>query len=83
MNQVTIELPDDIQPLDAKLELAFALYRKGRVTQGQAADIAGYTRRTFIELMMKHGEALSNITLEDFEKEMAAWEASRSQTAPL
>lgn len=81
MTTMVIELPDDISDVDAKLELAFGLYRNGLVTQGQAAEIAGYGRRDFIDLMIQHGESVSNITMDELERELAQWRELESRTA--
>jgi predicted HTH domain antitoxin len=63
MTQV-LEIPDlNVPTQDLKMILAEALLAQGSVSLGKAAQIAGYTVRTFIELMLKKG--VSPITFDD------------------
>ena len=55
MPELTIELPGSITQADARLYLAIKLFEIGRVSCGQAADLAGYSKRTFMELLGTHG----------------------------
>jgi predicted HTH domain antitoxin len=82
MPSLTLELPDSVSAEEARLELAIGLYRAGRVTQGEAAHLAGYTRPTFIELLASRGIPFTNIDIEDMEEELATWRALASRTAP-
>lgn len=81
MSTVVLELPDSIPAEDAKLALAMALFENGRLTQGQAAQVAGYTRETFIELLGKHRVSFTNISPEDLDEEVETWRALPSRTA--
>jgi predicted HTH domain antitoxin len=58
MEELTIELPGSITAADAKLYLAIKLFEVGRLSCGQAAALAGYSKRTFMELLGKHGVAV-------------------------
>jgi len=58
MSQVTIALPDSISASEAKICLAAKLLETGRLSCGQAAELAGYSKRTFIELLGKQGIAV-------------------------
>lgn len=82
MTLLSVDLPEGVTVDDARFELAAALYVSGRITQGQAADVAGLTRATFLELCARRGVPVTNITAEDFERELATWERRRSATAP-
>jgi predicted HTH domain antitoxin len=57
MSPATITIPPSITEGEAKLYLAMKLFEVGRLSCGQAAELAGYSRRTFIELLGKHGVA--------------------------
>jgi predicted HTH domain antitoxin len=57
MSQATITIPSSITEGEAKLYLAVKLFEVGRVSCGQAAELAGYSKRTFMELLGKHGVA--------------------------
>ncbi|UYZ63540.1 UPF0175 family protein [Hymenobacter weizhouensis] len=61
MKTLTIELPDSLSPEaehDLKMELAGALYTKGLLSTGQAAQLVGISRREFIETMGRYGFSL-------------------------
>lgn len=81
MRTIEIKLPEAITEEEARLSLAIALYRDARLSQGEAAKLAGYTRETFLELLAARGEPVSNITLEDFQEEMKVWRSLPSRTA--
>ena len=54
MCQATIAVPPSISEGEAKMFLAMKLFEVGRLSCGQAADLAGYSKRTFVELLGKH-----------------------------
>ena len=53
MRTITIHIPDtvDLEEKEAKMFLASKLYEKGRLTLGQAAQLVGYSKETFMELL--------------------------------
>jgi predicted HTH domain antitoxin len=54
---IIIKIPDHlgIDEVEAKKILAAGLYRKGKLTLGQAAEFMGLTKRSFIELLGLYG----------------------------
>ncbi len=60
MTEMTVALPDSISEAEAKVCLATKLFELGRLSCGQAAQLAGYSKRTFIELLGKQGIAVLN-----------------------
>jgi len=54
-NTLTIELPFGIDPEEARLLLIMKLFEEGRISLGYAAQMAGYSKRTYMELLGKHG----------------------------
>jgi len=58
MSELTITLPDNVTISEARLLLAIKLYELGRLSCGQAAEIAGYTKGTFLQLLGKQGVAV-------------------------
>jgi predicted HTH domain antitoxin len=56
MNQLTVELPSNISIEEARLLLSVKLFETEKLSLGQAAKLAGYSKRTFIELLGKMGE---------------------------
>jgi predicted HTH domain antitoxin len=55
-----VELPASIPKEEARLMLALKLYEKGRLTLGQAAHTAGYSKRAFIDLLGQEGVPVLN-----------------------
>jgi predicted HTH domain antitoxin len=55
VSELRVELPPEVQVEEAKLLLMIKLYETGRLSAGQAARLAGYTKRTFLELLGKFG----------------------------
>jgi predicted HTH domain antitoxin len=58
MSEMTIALPDSISEAEAKICLAAKLFEAGRLSCAQAAELAGYSKRTFIELLGRQGIAV-------------------------
>lgn len=55
MTQV-VEFPDmNLSPEEIKMTLAESLLQQGSVSLGKAAEIAGYSERTFVDLLLKKG----------------------------
>lgn len=72
MNTLTVDLPFDVDPEDARLLLSMKLFEDGRVSLGKAAELAGYSRRTYVELLGRRGVAVFNYSLESLDEEVAA-----------
>ena len=53
LSEVQIQLPSEIGIEEAKLLLAIKLYETGRLSLGQAAAVAEYSKRTFMEILGK------------------------------
>ena len=60
MSNISITLPDScsVSEDEARLFLAMKLFEVGRLSCGQAARIAGYSKRTFMELLGKEAIAV-------------------------
>ena len=71
MNTLTIDLPYDVDPDDARLLLTMKLFEEGRISLGKAAELAGYTRRTYMELLGRRGVPVFNYSPESLDGEMA------------
>lgn len=67
MKVITFEIPDavNIDPAEAAIVFAASLYEKGRLSLGQAADVAGLSKRAFAELPGKYGVSIFNYPAED------------------
>lgn len=65
-----IELPTTTTKDEAKLLLAVKLYEVGKITLGQAAKIAGYSKRAFLEVLANQEIPVFNYSAEDLREEM-------------
>ncbi len=70
MNALQVQLPPDISVEEARLLLMVKLFETGRVTLGQAAKLAGYSKPTFIELLGKMGVPVIDYPAEDLQQEI-------------
>lgn len=72
MKTLTLNIPDsfDLNEKETKTFLAAKLYEKGSLSLGQAADLAGYTKRTFMELLGNYDVSLFNYSEQDLEKDI-------------
>ncbi|MDR3002080.1 MAG: UPF0175 family protein [Fibromonadaceae bacterium] len=72
MATLTINLPKtvDIDKRYVSMLVASKLYEQGRISLGQASDIAGLTKRSFIELLNDYDVSVFNFPVSDLSKEM-------------
>lgn len=68
MKTLTIQIPDTIDEKDVKMQLAAHLYDKGVMSSGQAADLAGISKREFIETIGQYGVSIFGESIDDLEK---------------
>lgn len=72
MRTLTLEVPDTV-PVDEKeltMILAAKLFEMGHLSAGKAADMAGISKREFIEQVGKYGVSwLGAFSEEDLEKD--------------
>ena len=67
MKTLTLNIPDSVNELDVKMQLAAQLFAKGIMSSGQAADLAGVTKREFLENVGKYGVSIFGESVEDIE----------------
>jgi predicted HTH domain antitoxin len=62
MTTLTLQIPDSLGEYhnDTKRFIAAKFYESGKLSLGQAADLAGLTKRTFAELLSDYGVSLIN-----------------------
>lgn len=72
MKTLTLNIPDqiDLEEREAKMILASRLYEKGKFTVGQSAELAGLSKRAFMELLGDYGVSVFNYPLGDLEKDV-------------
>ncbi len=68
---LTLELPFDLGPDEARLLFAIKLFEDARVSLGYAAGMAGYSTRAFMEILDHHGVPAVTITEEDLAHDLA------------
>jgi predicted HTH domain antitoxin len=67
MQVITLNIPDSakVDAKEAAMLLAASLYEKGKLSLGQAAEVAGLTKRTFAELLGNYGVSIFNYPATD------------------
>lgn len=68
MRTLTIQIPEDIDENEVRMAVAATLFDKGVLSSGQAAEIAGISKRTFLETVGNYDISLFGETAEDLEK---------------
>ena len=70
-NELKVELPPEVSVEEARLLLMAKLFETGRLSLGQAAQAAGYSKRTFMELLGRMGVPVFDHPPEELEQEVA------------
>jgi len=70
MSQLTVDLPSHISSDQARLLLSIKLYEDERISLGKAAEMAGYSKRAFMDVLSKEGISVINISPEDLDREL-------------
>jgi predicted HTH domain antitoxin len=61
----------DLDSKELTMMVASQLYEVGKLSLGQAADVAGYSKRTFAELLSKYKVSIFNYPTTDLSKDVA------------
>ena len=73
MKTLTLNIPDSLD-LDNKylaMLVATKLYEQGKLSLGQAAEVAGLTKRTFTELLGTYNVSIFNFPASDLSRDVA------------
>jgi predicted HTH domain antitoxin len=70
MKTMTVQIPDNLDEREAKMLLAAKLYEKGFLSLGQASDLVGYSKPTFIELLGNYGVSVFDYSEAELEKDI-------------
>ena len=72
MKSLTINIPNtaDIDDNEARMSLASKLYERGKLTLGQAAELAGYSKETFMELLAEYNVDLINYPADELDEDI-------------
>jgi predicted HTH domain antitoxin len=67
---LTLQIPDNLDESQAKTLLAAKLYEKGSLSLGQAAELAGYTKRDFMAVLGNYEVSLFNYSEAELAKDV-------------
>jgi predicted HTH domain antitoxin len=69
---LTLNIPDylDLDNREAAMLLATRLYEQGKLSLGQAAELAGYSKRTFMELLGSYNVSIFNYDEQELENDV-------------
>ena len=72
MTTLTLNLPKTVKLEERELLLILAtkLYEKGKLSLGQAAELAGYSKRAFMEILGDYGVSIFNYSAEDLDSDL-------------
>jgi len=60
-----------IDEKEAKMTLAAGLFKKGKLTMGQAAELVGLSKGTFMELLAAYDTEIINYPPEELDNDLA------------
>ncbi len=72
MKTLTLEIPDSLELNEKEVKnlLAARLYEKGSLTLGQAAELAGYSKRSFMEILADYNVSIFDYTAVELENDL-------------
>ena len=72
MRHLKLNIPDSIDMTDHEIEITLAarLYQNGKLSLGQAADLAGLSKSTFADLLGKYNVSIFNFPASDLERDV-------------
>lgn len=73
MRTLQLNIPEevDLKDYDFSMIIASKLYEDGKLSAGQAATMAGLSKRAFIELLGRHGVSVFSTSLSDLESDIS------------
>ena len=73
MKTLTLNVPEslDVDNRELAMLVSTQLYEQGKLSLGQAAEVAGLTKRTFAELLGKYGVSIFNFPAQDLSSDVA------------
>ncbi len=70
MPTLTVDVPVDISQREVRIALAVQLYRDGKLTLKQAAELADFCIEDFMKILSEKRVSVINWDKEELEKEM-------------
>ncbi len=71
MRTISINIPDSVHvdEYELKLMLAAKLYEQGKISLGEGAELAGVSKRSFIELLSRYKVSVFNYDPQEIEQD--------------
>lgn len=70
MKKLELSLPEHVNEGEVKFAVAAVLFDRGELTSGQAAEMAGVTKRYFLENVGKYGISIFQYTADELKEEL-------------
>lgn len=72
MNVISLQVPDHVHTseFEVRMIVASRLFDEGRLSSGQAATMAGISKRAFLELVGQYGVSVFSYTFEELEEDL-------------
>ena len=67
MKTLTLNIPDSVNEHEIKMQLAALLFESGILSSGQASELAGISKRAFLEEVGNYGVSIFGESIEDLE----------------
>ena len=73
MKTITLNIPDNlgVDNFQLTMLLASKLYEQGKLSLGQAAEVAGLSKKSFAELLGKYDVSIFNFPSSELSKDIA------------
>ena len=73
MKTIQLNIPDnlDIEEHEFSIIVAAKLYEDKKLSLGEAAQLAGLTKRTFVEIIGKYGVSIFSNSISDLHSDIA------------
>jgi predicted HTH domain antitoxin len=73
MRTITLNMPDSLSMENREVAMLVAsrLYEQGKLSLGQAAEVAGLSKRTFAELLGSYNVSIFNYPPSDLSRDVA------------
>lgn len=69
--EITVELPLNVSDDEARMAMSIRLFEKGKISLGQAANVAGFSKRAFIDILGREGIPVVNYSAEELREELS------------
>jgi predicted HTH domain antitoxin len=68
--QLTLPKSVEVSDFELKIIIAAKLYELGKLSSGQAAEVAGLSKRTFLELLSKYNVSVFGYDEKELEEDL-------------